>query len=736
MMTLKKSALWDIKMTEPVIELIKKQDNSELEGVKLLASYFDIVATETEQGQRMVFIPLANIADMFSDDTLMQVGKSVIEGYQADLDSMGEWNDYAERGLKLAKQEKEAKSTPWEGASNFKSPTLMQAALKFSDRASTELLRQEDIVKTAVIGRDQNGEKAKSAERVAEYSNYQLNVEMEEWRDEHESLLYKLPYDGCAFKKTFFDQRLGRPVSNTILYPDFVVNNATKSITHLRRFSEAISLSKNKVLERQAQGLWLDVELTLGGQAEEDDQKQSEADKFTTFIEQQGFYDLDGDGYEEPYTFVVEKNSMQIVRITPRFEPSDVLVKSESSITRLSNLISTEGADLSGAEMVRIKQVNTITKYGFLRDPDGGFLDIGYSYILGSLTAGINATTNQLVDAGTLANRQGGWLAKGFRRKMGDSSFTPGQWKQTGISAQDLQQGIKELPIKEPSPTLFSLMQFMINSSQELSASADLTQALGANAPATTTLALVQEQQQSAGAIILRIYRAMTSEFKKLFVLNAKFLDPEEYQNILDDKEANFEADFNLRSMNITPVANPEISSKIQRIQQAQAELSQIEMVQAAGGDIRVIVKNFYESIGAQNVDEIFPDLEPQEQLQKLLSENPDLADMIMGEQERADLIAAAQADALERDEARKDAETASKIDKEDSEVKKNNATTIKTLEEAETEELNNSISTYTASLDLDNKELQNKQALQQLQQPEIQGLNDVNNQARVAGVE
>jgi hypothetical protein len=319
---------------------------------------------------------------------------------------------------------------------------------------------------------------------------------------------------------------------------------------------------------------------------------------------------------------------------------------------------------------------------------------------------------------------------------MGDSAFTPGQWKQTGISAQDLHSGIVPLPVKEPSTTLFSLMQFMINSSQELSASADLTQALGANAPATTTLALVQEQQQSAGAIILRIYRAMTSEFKKIFVLNAKFLDPEEYQNILDDQEANFEVDFDLRAMNITPVANPEISSKIQRIQQAQAELSQVEMVQAAGGDIRVIVKNFYESIGAQNVDEIFPDLGPQEQLQKLLSENPDLADMIMGEQERIDLIAASQADALEREEERKDAETASKLDKEDSEVKKNNATTIKTLEEAETEELNNSISTYTASLDLDNKELQNEQALRQLQQPEIQGLNNGNNQARVAGVE
>jgi len=721
-------------MADPIIELVEEDEGTvEAQGVELLASYFTV--------NNGVAIPKANIADMFGEQTLMLLGKSVIEGFEADLDSMEEWLDFVKTGMKLVKQEKQAKSTPWEGASNFKSPTLMQAALKFSDRASTELLRQEDVVKTAVIGRDTNGEKAKQADRVAEYSNYQLNVEMEEWRDEHEKLLYKLPYDGTVFKKTFFDSRLGRPVSNVITHPNFVVNNASDSITRLRRFSETFDLSENEVIERQRQGIWLEVELSLGTTVEEVDQEhEAESDKFTTFIEQQGYFDLDGDGYEEPYTFVVEKASQTVVRITPRFEPSDVLVKDEVNLraAKLSSLIGDDGelAKTDGKrEIVRIKAINNITKYGFLRDPEGGFLDVGYSYILGALTAGINATTNQLVDAGTLSNRQGGWLAKGFRRKMGDSAFKPGQWKQTGISAIDLRNGIVPLPVKEPSQALFSLMQFMISSSQELSASADLTQALGANAPATTTLALVQEQQQSAGAIILRVYRAMSAEFKKLFELNAKFLDPEEYQEVLDDPEANFEADFDIRKMNIVPIANPEISSKIQRIQQAQAELSQVQLVQAAGGDIRPVVKSFFEAIGTQNIDEIFPDLQPQEQLQKLLSENPDLAELISGEAERADLIAASQADALEREESRKDAETASKLDKEASEVEKNNSATVLNLEKAETEDLNNQISTYTAAGQIDQQALQNEQTLQQLQQP--QELNNASiNQARPTGLE
>jgi chaperonin GroES len=635
--------------------------------------------TQTEQGDRTVFIPKANVADMFDEDTLTEIGENVINGFDADDGTMEEWNSFIEAGRKIIKPAQSSKSTPWEGASNFKSPTLTQASLKFSDRASTELLRQEDISKTAVIGKDQNGEKAKQAERVAEYSNYQLNVEMEEWRDEHEGLLYQLPYEGTGFKKTFFDHRLGRPVSNVVTYPNFVVDNNVKSIFRLRRFSEEFSLSKNEVLERQNQGIWSKVDIDFGGGSDEDsDGSEAEADKDTDFIEQRGYFDLDGDGYEEPYIFTIARTSHQVVRITPRFDPSDVLVKDEQNqrAAKLSDLM--QGGELPRTtgkrEIVRIKPDNDITKYGFLRDPEGGFLDVGYYYLIGALTNGINTTTNQLVDAGTLSNRQGGWLAKGFRRKMGDSAFKPGQWKQTGISAQDLRNGIVPLPVKEPSATLFALMQFMISSSQELSASADLTQALGANAPATTTLALVQEQQQSAGAIILRIYRAMTAEFKKLFVLNSKFLDPQDYQEVLDDPEANFETDFDLRRMNITPVANPEISSKIQRIQQAQAELSQVELVAQVGGNARIIVKNFYESIGAQNVEEIFPDLGPQEQLQKLLTENPDLAELILGEQERMDLIAAAEADRIEGEEARADLKVATEADKVENQMQTDRA--------------------------------------------------------------
>ena len=91
------------------------------EGVELLASMF----IPSPDGS--VFAPSPNIADMFDEDTLLKVGRQVKEGHESDWDSMGDWRDLVEFGLELAKQEITSKSTPWEGAANFKSPELMNA---------------------------------------------------------------------------------------------------------------------------------------------------------------------------------------------------------------------------------------------------------------------------------------------------------------------------------------------------------------------------------------------------------------------------------------------------------------------------------------------------------------------------------------------------------------------------------------------------------------------------------
>lgn len=697
------------------IEIIDDESQEDLTGVSLLQSFFTF-----ENG---VFIPKPNIAPLIDDEVLRMVGQSVVEGFNVDWDSMDEWRDYVDTGRDLVKQEKNSKNTHWDGCSNFKSPTMTIAGIKHGDRATTELLRQDDIVKTKVVGKDDGGAKADRAARVAMYQNYQINEEMPEWREEQAKLFSLLPNEGCLFKKTYFDAVEKRPDSTLIRYPNFAVNQDTTSIERMRRFSEVYDLPEDDVLARQRQGVWVELkeddekDTGLTSEGETGVADQTEDDKFNQFIEQQGFYDLDGDGYQEPYTFTVHRDTAQVMRITPRFEPENVLIKQQGASQSIKM------SELQGdGEVIRIKPNSNITKYGFIRDQQGGFLDVGFYAVLGALTASINSTTNQLVDAGTLANMAGqsGWLAKGFRKKMGNQRFKLGQYKETNLTAQDLKNGVMPLPVGQPSPVLFSLMQMMVSSAQEVSASADLASALGANAPATTTLALIEEQQAFGGAIILRQYQSMGQEFKKLFILNSKYADPAHYQMVVDDPEADYEADFNLKDMNVIPVANPEISSKIQRIQLAEVEMSKLEMIMTTGGDPQPVVKNFLEMIGSTNVGEIYPEMDPMQELEKLIASNPELNEFITQEKQNAMAMAQAQQESIMAEEQRKDAQTAADVDKKASETEKNKITAQLAIESAQNESDKNvvEIQIKQQTLELEQQKLQKDAiALEQEQQ-------------------
>jgi len=671
-------------------------------------------------------IPKHNIADMLDPVDLALIGRKVKKGFEADQDSMIDWCDQVEMGLKLAKQERESRSTPWPGAANFKSPVLMDACLTFSDRASTELLRHPNLCMVNVVGEDPDDSKQARAKRVATFQNWQLNVDMPEWRDEQEKLLYCLPYHGSVFKKTYFDSGLGRMVSDLVTYPSFAVNNSVTSIEKLRRFSEVIEFPKNTVIEKMRSGAWIETELSYSGGQDQDNDSDYEGDQITSFIEQQTWLDLDDDGYEEPYTVVIQQSGGKVVRITPRYDAKDVTMDLDGvgagTLEQVMLALEIGGQWSDDLEVVRIKPDNDITMYGFLPDPQGGLLFVGYSHIMSAITAGINTTTNQLIDAGSIANLPGGWMAKGFRTKQGDLTFKPGEFKQTGLSANDLQTGIILHPSKEPSGTLFQLMTMMVGAAEKISASADLAGVLGQNAPAATTLAMVEEQQLASGAIMGRIYRSMSREFDRLFVLNAKYTDPATYAKVVDDQNADFVADFDKNQLDIVPSANPEISSKMQRIQQASGEMQNMEAVVSVGGNPRPIVENYYKALGTNNVEKIFPTMTPQQELDELLKRNPDLMAGIAQLADQQNMQAKLQTEQLaasnemlkaqavelqaKADKARMDSdrlmhETAQKLDKMAVEIANIQSKTLLNIELAESEKVKNGVTIQQAAADI-----------------------------------
>ncbi len=597
------------------------------------------------------WLELDNIADEFTEQELTAVASQVKEDFDVDWDSMAEWRDQVEYCLELLEPATEPRSDPWEGASNFKTPAVSNAVISFGDRASAQLLRPKDLVKGEVVGQDKDDSKAKRANRVSTYMSYQFNHEMKTWRADEQSVLYRIPVQDCMFKKLFFDPIEQRMESDIIQYPFFAINQSTRSMEEMTSFTHIVPMTANEVISNQRANIWSDSDLKLDGEdlmdMSEDPDKATDNKNHSplnTFYEHQCYLDCDGDGYQEPWTVWLHVQSGTVVRMLPRFNLKGVTVSNGNDtfnadeiygplFDEFGPIFNEDGTEpvvgfgipqiITGQdgtvkrtilmktsdtfEVVRIRPINNLTKRGFLPSPRGDFLSVGYGYLMSTLAQAVNTGTNLLFDAGVLHNLQGGYLAKGMRKKLGDDKFKPGEWKETNVEGAILQNGIWPLPTKEPSQVLMALVDKFEMQIEKIAANVDMGNVIGPNTAATTALAMFEEMNTAVTALMKNQVAGQSHEFQRLYELNSIYLDEDTYLEVIDE-EANWEEDFNQSDLNLFPTANPEMSNRTQTLMQAQLQMENLPQIIEVGGDGQEVVRRYLEALGEDNVEAIIPE--------------------------------------------------------------------------------------------------------------------------------
>jgi chaperonin GroES len=512
---------------------------------------YDETEDETEQHPLMRLVDLIempNIATELDDSKLSEIGMKVVREYDIDKNSRAEWETKMGKAMDLAMQVAEAKTFPWPNAANVKYPLLTTASIQFAARAYPAIVQGRDVVKGKVTGRDETGEKQDRADRVGQHMSYQLLDEMTGWEEDTDKLLHILPIVGCCFRKTYFDPGLGVNCSEMVSAKHLVVNYAAKSLERAPRITQVFELYPHEITERMRSGVFLDVELGIaqGNDGDEDGAHE--------FLEQHRRLDLDEDGYGEPYCVTVHKDTGKVVRIYARYDATGVHVDNKTH------------------KVARIEQVDYYTKYSFIPSPDGGFYDVGFGSLLWDINETINSTMNRLLDAGTLANTGGGLIGKGMKIKGGPLRFTPGEWKQVDNGGTSIAENMYTLPVPQPSPVLFELLGFLTDAGREVASVKDVLtgDAMSANMPATTTMAMVEQGLTQFSAIYKRIHRSLASELKKLYRLNRLYLPPETYFRVLDDEKAVAQTDYEDESVDIAPVSDPTVITDQQRLAKAQ----------------------------------------------------------------------------------------------------------------------------------------------------------------------
>lgn len=523
-----------------------------------------------------------DLAQILPEEQLGRIAAQCLEAYERDKGERSEWLADHQAALDLVSGRRGVKEFPWPNASNAIYPLIATAALQFGARAYPAIVKGRDVVKPKITGDDPEGVKRERGDRIAAHMNWQLLEDMPEWELDTDKLVHMLPVHGCMFRQVVWDRTYTRPKTSLLSASRLVVTQSCRDLETVPIFCVEFELYPHEIEERMRDGRYREVDIQFSGE-----HKQAQQD----LLECHCRYDLDEDGYDEPWIVIVHKEAQQVLSLKAGFWPRGV----------------ERGAD---RRVRKVRRHVEFIKYGFIPDLEGKFLDVGFGKLLREHSLIINTILNQLMDAATDQNAGGGFIAQGAKLRGGVMEWAPGEWKLINATGGALKDSIVPRPTSQPSPVLFNLLGLMIESGKELASIRDaITGETKPNQPATTTLAIIEQGLQVFSSIYKRIYRSLGEELKLIFKLNGAYLPPQAYFMVLDSQKAVSQQDYASGDADVSPVADPSATTSAQRL--AKAEFLG-GFVGNPAVDQREIMRRMMEAAEIENVDALLPEPDPQ----------------------------------------------------------------------------------------------------------------------------
>ena len=534
-----------------------------------------------------------DLSETLEEEDLASIATDVIDNFNADKDSRAEWESMFERGFDLLGLKLEEGSEPFEGACTAVHPLLIESAVKFQSKASQELFPSSGPVKANMLGKA-TPEKELQANRVQNFMNYQLTEQMPEYFDEFERMLFHLPLIGSAFKKIYYNSTLKRPSSEFIPIDQFYVSYYATDLRNADRYTHVIYKSPVDLSHDMKAGVYKDMELPTPAQAG----TTSFAEKMDTIIglspsydndpqyvllEQHCYLDIEDSDVALPYIVTVEEQSRTILSIRRNYEPNDPNKEKRSHFVH----------------------------YRFV--PGFGFYGLGLIHFLGNLTMSATAAMRSLIDAGQFANLPGGFKAKGVRMVGDNDPIAPGEFKEVEATGIDLSRAIVPLPYKEPSSTLYQMLQFVAAAGQKF---ADSTEQIVSDAasygPVGTTMALLEASSKFFTAIHKRLHKSQRDEFRILAKIDHDYLPNQYPYEVPFEDRSIFKKDFDGR-IDIVPVSDPNIPSNAHRMMLANMALQMAQQSPPGMFNLEELNRTILNAANMPNLEQILPPkIEPQ----------------------------------------------------------------------------------------------------------------------------
>jgi len=527
---------------------------------------------------------------------LQSLAGDLVSDIDNDKNGRKDWEKSYTEGLKLLGLQIEERTEPWNGACGVFHPMITEAVVRFQAETITETFPARGPVRAKILGKD-TPEMKEIAANIEEDMNHELTDVMTEYRGEHERMLWSLPATGSAFKKVYYDPNLGRQVSMFIPAEDMYLPYGTTDLDTCYRITHVMRKTKNEILKLQQAGFYLDIELADAPRELTDIQKAK--DKET------GFSDLNDDRYTlyechvdlnlEGYEDTVEDDD-------GKEEETGIMLPYVVTLIKGSNDILSIRRNWKEEDDLRLKRQHFV-HYQYI--PGFGAYGFGLFHLIGGFAKSATSLMRQLVDAGTLSNLPGGLKTRGLRIKGDDTPIAPGEFRDVDVGSGTIRDNILPLPYKEPSQTLFNLMQTIVDEGRRFAATADMKVSdMSAQAPVGTTLALLERQLKVMTAVQARVHFALKQEFKLLKNIIRDYTDPDyKYTPEYGTRKAK-KSDYDL--VDIIPVSDPNAATMSQRVIQYQAV---IQMAQMAPDiyNLPELHRGMLNVLGIKNAEKLVP---------------------------------------------------------------------------------------------------------------------------------
>lgn len=564
----------------------------EIEDPESVTIGIDGMEIEIEPGAETAEEFGANLAEFMEDSDLRGLATDLLDSIQDDKNSRTEWEETYKEGLKLMGLQYEERTEPWDGASGVFHPMITEAVVRFQSETIMETFPAQGPVKTKILG-NVTPVKEEAAQRVQHDMNYVLTEEMVEFRPEHEKMLWNLAPTGSAFKKVYFDPALGRQVSVFVPAEDVLLPYGMTDMQTSPRITHRMRVVPNDMRRSQLSGFYRDI--TLGDPAQKSDGIQEAKDKETGFtainddryLVYECLADLDLKGYED-----TDKGGAA----TGLALPYVVTLTDEGEVLAIRRNWR-EDDDLK-------KKRQHFVHYMYI--PGFGSYGYGLFHLIGGFAKSATSLMRQLIDAGTLSNLPGGLKSRGLRIKGDDTPISPGEWRDVDVGSGPIRDNILPLPYKEPSATLYQLLNTVVEEGRRFAATADIKVSDMSNqAPVGSTLAILERTLKVMSAVQARVHYALKQELRLIAdIMRENCVDSYAYE--VDAVEGRSARSGDYAMVDIIPVSDPNAATMSQRVVQYQAVIQMAQMAPQIY-DMPQLHRQMLTVLGIKNVEKLIP---------------------------------------------------------------------------------------------------------------------------------